>query len=150
MGDFWVICKFCKKQTPYSKAIHTADGAYCSHDHRAMAANAPAPLIAMPKKDPTVKASRAQERRVAMSMGGRVTMASGALPGGGGDAENEEWLSECKRTDKKQITITVAVLDKLTVEASRAGRKPRLDVEVGGQEWVAVPRAVFDGLVEGE
>ena len=62
--------------------------------------------------------SMRQEDRVADALSGYRQRGSGALPGRKGDVRGVELLGECKRTDKKSISITISYLDKITREAA--------------------------------
>jgi hypothetical protein len=79
---------------------------------------------------PTKKASLKQEKRVAKEVGGRATIASGALPSQKGDVRSSRFLIECKTTEKDFFTFTRKVWDKIKKEAIRDGmRYPVLSVE---------------------
>jgi hypothetical protein len=98
------------------------------------------------------KKSIKQEDRVAKKIGGRRQVASGAFPGHRGDVRSDELLVECKRTDKKSISVTIAYLKKISKEASAYGRTPAVSISFEGikpafegapslvdQDWVLIP-----------
>jgi hypothetical protein len=86
-----------------------------------------------------LRRSRAQERATAKAHGGSTVPASGALPGRKGDVSTEHNLIECKRTDKRQITIHETWLDKIRMEALVEGRTGLLVIEMAsGRRWVIV------------
>lgn len=69
--------------------------------------------------------SRAQERRVAREVGGRVTAGSGSSwRSGGGDVRAPEDLIECKYTDARSFALSEAAWHKLERQAARLGREP--------------------------
>jgi len=98
--------------------------------------------------------SMAQEGRVAKATGGRRQKASGALPGSKGDVRSVELLNECKRTDKKSISITIEYLQKITQEASFYNKVPSVAIEIESppkfvnRDWILVPAGFFNELIE--
>lgn len=98
--------------------------------------------------------SMRQEDRVADALGGYRQKASGALPGNRGDVKGVELLGECKRTDKKSISITLAYLEKITMEAVSYNRIPAVAIEFGdtpklvSKDWVMVPAEFMQELLE--
>ena len=98
--------------------------------------------------------SMAQENRVAKATGGRRQKASGALPGSKGDVRSVELLNECKRTDKKSISITIEYLQKITQEAAFYNRIPSVAIEIESppkfvnRDWILVPAGFFNELIE--
>lgn len=98
--------------------------------------------------------SIAQEDRVADALSGYRQKASGALPGNRGDVKGIELLGECKRTDKKSISITLAYLEKITMEAISYDRIPAVAIEFGdtpklvSKDWVLLPSEFVQELLE--
>jgi hypothetical protein len=98
--------------------------------------------------------SMKQEDRVAKRVGGYRQKASGALPGNRGDVKGVELLGECKRTDKKSISITLAYLEKITHEAVAYDKIPAVAIEFGNtpkmvsRDWVMVPADFMQDLLE--
>lgn len=100
------------------------------------------------------KKSIAQENRVATAIGGRRQKASGALPGSRGDVRSVELLNECKRTDKKSISITIEYLQKITQEASYYNCIPSVSIEIESppkfvnRDWILLPAGFVKELME--
>lgn len=98
--------------------------------------------------------SMAQESRVAKSLGGRRQTGSGAFPGKKGDVRSVELLGECKRTDKKSISVTLEYLEKITKEASYYNKIPCVAIEIESppkfvnKDWVLVPAGFLNELLE--
>ena len=98
--------------------------------------------------------SMAQEDRIAKSVGGKRQKASGALPGGRGDVRSVELLGECKRTDKKSISITLDYLEKITKEASFYNKIPCVAIEIEAppkfvnKDWILLPAGFVQELLE--
>ena len=102
--------------------------------------------------DPT-----AQENRVASRLGGKRQRGSGASDYAKGDVKTDNFLIECKQTEKKSLSIKGEWLSKITREAMAAGKTPALSIEIKGvedrlveQDWVAVPMSVFRRLTAGD
>jgi hypothetical protein len=100
------------------------------------------------------KKSMGQENRVAKAIGGRRQKASGALPGAKGDVRAVELLAECKRTDKKSISITIEYLQKITQEAGFYGKIPCVAIEIESppkfvnKDWILLPAGFVNELLE--
>ncbi len=101
------------------------------------------------KKEKSVR----QEKRMAESIGGRVQPGSGSSMYAKADVKHRTYLIECKRTDKKSISVKGAWLKKITEEAFAKEKTPalHLEMDVGGgmteRDWVAVPKSVFVELI---
>ncbi len=63
--------------------------------------------------------SQKQEKSVAKDFNARVTVASGALWGMKADVRNEDYLIECKTTEKDYYSLTATVWEKIEQEAIR-------------------------------
>jgi hypothetical protein len=64
------------------------------------------------------------------------------------DMHNDTWLTECKRTDNKRfIRIDVKELDALRTRAALQGRMPKMEIEIGGREFVVLFEPDFQELV---
>lgn len=100
------------------------------------------------------KKSIAQEKRISERIGGRRQKASGALPGAKGDVRSVELLNECKRTDKKSISITLEYLQKITQEASFYNCVPSVSIEIESppkfvnRDWILLPAGFVQELLE--
>ena len=70
---------------------------------------------------------------MAKKMGGKVVMASGALPGSGGDVDLPDYLVECKTTKHKQFTLTLDTWKKIAREAALAGKIPLMQIDMDGK-----------------
>lgn len=98
--------------------------------------------------------SMKQENRVAKAVRGRRVKASGALPGSKGDVRSVELLGECKRTDKKSISITLEYLEKITKEAGFYNKIPCVAIEIESppkfvnKDWVLLPAGFVTELLE--
>jgi len=94
------------------------------------------------------RAVQRQENRAAQMIGGAVTPASGALWGSKGDAVSDLEMVECKRTDKKQITLKKEWLDKLFAEAIARGKVPYLHIEISGHSYWLLSEPDGEELIE--
>ena len=86
--------------------------------------------------------SNKQEQRVAKELGGKTVIASGSLWGSKGDVRHDQFLVECKTTEKSFYALTYEVWKKIQTEALRDGlRLPVMciDLEDGKHKL-----AVFD------
>jgi hypothetical protein len=98
--------------------------------------------------------SMKQENRVAKAVKGRRQKASGALPGSKGDVRSVELLGECKRTDKKSISITIEYLQKITEEAAYYSKIPSVAIEIESppkfvnRDWILLPAGFVQELLE--
>ncbi len=102
-------------------------------------------------------AGRKAEKKVAKRMGARLRPNSGAMEGAKGDMTLGNFLIEAKSTQAGGINLQLTWLRKIVREVRTTGQDPALvilftDVEGNPRrdgEWVAVPRKVFERLVEG-
>ncbi len=94
--------------------------------------------------------SDAQERRIARLRGEKQHGGSGSGSFYRNDMHNDEFLTECKRTDNERwIRLDVKELDALRKRAARQGRIPKFEVEIGGRDFVVLFDADFQELVGG-
>jgi hypothetical protein len=93
-----------------------------------------------------------QEKRVAVAVGGKRTIRSGALPCIRGDVKNDNFLIECKSTDGAGIFVAKKWIEKISKEALGAktgGKIPAIALDFGNtkigieKDWVLVPMSVF-------
>jgi hypothetical protein len=104
---------------------------------------------------PNQTRSRSQEKRLAHTLGGRVTPGSGS-GSVKGDVHTPEDMVEAKTTSKSQFTLRLDVLRKLEHEAKMAGKRPRLvlQIEDGSplflfhNEWVILPMQDYLAMKE--
>ncbi len=102
-------------------------------------------------------AGRPSEKRTLKRLGARPTPASGAIPGGAGDGETEEYVIECKSTSFRSLPLRLADLAKVTREAQASGQTGVLSAtftdENGsprrGGKWVVVPEWLWRELTNG-
>lgn len=95
------------------------------------------------------------EERVAQSISqAKVVTGSGRSMYAKGDVKADEFLIECKFTNKRSLSIKGEWLAKITEEAQAIGKKPALAIQINGTEnkglsetdWIAVPMSVFKSL----
>jgi hypothetical protein len=97
------------------------------------------------------KKSQNQEKRCAKKLSGKTVVASGALWGSKGDVRTDEFLIECKTTDKKSYSLKKEIWEKIEKEALHDGmRIPMMNIELdGGKVSLAVLNMTdFLGLLE--
>ena len=94
----------------------------------------------MAKKGTTKYRSNLQEKRVAKEIGGKVTIASGAFDFQKGDVRHDQFLVECKTTEKSFYALTYEVWKKIQTEALRDGlRLPVMSIDLeDGKHKLAV------------
>lgn len=79
------------------------------------------------------KKSQKQENQVAFDLGGKVTIASGALYFQKADVRTDKYLVECKYTDKGFYSLTTKTWEKIRSEAIKDGlRIPVMQIELYG------------------
>lgn len=102
------------------------------------------------KKKKSVK----QEDRLAKRLGGRRQKASGACPHNRGDVRMPELLTEAKRTDKKSISIKIAYLEKISLEAIQCDSVPAVAIAfldtppLVDRDWVMIPASFLAELLD--
>lgn len=75
--------------------------------------------------------SKKQEKRVAKCIGGKETVASGALYFQKADVREDTWLVECKTTANSYYILKESIWDKITKEAHRDGlRYPLMQIDL--------------------
>lgn len=81
------------------------------------------------------KKSQKQESKIANDLGGKVTIASGALYFQRADVRNDKYLVECKFTEKAYYSLTIKTWEKIRSEAIKDGlRIPVMEIEVYGKD----------------
>jgi hypothetical protein len=98
---------------------------------------------------------RASERKVAKSLGGRLTPASGAVEGAKGDIRTDDFLIEAKSTIASSMKLELDWLIKINSEAQAIGKTPALSIrfvtENGqpkrGGSFVCIPEWYFNELI---
>lgn len=86
------------------------------------------------------KKSQLQEKSVAKDLDAKTVIASGALWGSKGDVRHDEFLVECKTTEKPYYSLTMKVWEKIEKEAIKDGlRIPLMCIDVNdGKDRFAV------------
>ena len=81
------------------------------------------------------KKSQLQEKSVAKDLDAKTVVASGALWGSKGDVRHDDFLVECKTTEKPYYSLTMKVWEKIEKEAVRDGlRIPLMCVDINNGE----------------
>lgn len=81
------------------------------------------------------KKSQLQEKSVAKDLNAKTVVASGALWGSKGDVRHDEFLVECKTTEKSYYSLTMTVWEKIEKEATKDGlRIPLMCVDINNGE----------------
>lgn len=93
-----------------------------------------------------LKRSQSQEKRIAKRSGGSRNAGSGNGWIRKGDVRSDGVLYEMKRTDKQQITIKLADLEKIRQEAWADGRSPRFHIEIGNRRYVILEESDYEEL----
>jgi hypothetical protein len=151
MLGFWNTCKFCDKKFMVTKTS-SPDKGLCSY-----ACFVQAKPRGSSRKPPTVRASRAQEKRTAKDGGGRQVVASGALAGRKGDVKLPHrvrplrhlpgWLVENKTTKGKSYRFVREDWQTHCVDAAMVGRKPVFEINISGEEFCVIPRSEFMNFI---
>ena len=86
------------------------------------------------------KKSQLQEKSVAKDLDAKTVIASGALWGSKGDVRHEDFLVECKTTEKSYYSLTISTWEKIEKEAIRDGlRTPLMCIDLNdGKDRYAV------------
>lgn len=93
------------------------------------------------------RASRRQEKRAAVSIGGRTTTASGSTdsPSQKGDVRRQfDVRVECKTTEKRSFGLKLSDWQKIKAQAAVAGEEPIMQVEFQGGFGQNTKLAVID------
>lgn len=102
-----------------------------------------------------------QEDRIANRLGGKRVRGSGASMYSKGDVRDvslsgNDFLVECKQTDKASISIKWDWLRKISKEAMAVGKNPALTIEIKGgkfdpntdRDWVLLPVRIIEQIKE--
>lgn len=100
--------------------------------------------------DPRIRASRAQEKRVAKDMAGRIQTGSGNTWFAKNDVRNEHWSFECKTTTKQSYRLTNTELVQAQNQAILDGREMAFVTEINGRMWVTISYESFCALMKEE
>ena len=85
---------------------------------------------------------------MARTLSGRVQAASGALPGNKGDVLSEDYLVECKRTDKASLSIKKEWLEKIDQEAAAVNKEFVVHIEIQDRAYVLIDEDEFISLLQ--
>lgn len=86
------------------------------------------------KKTPQ-QLGRDAEKRLAKKVGGKVQPGSGAFPQYKEDVQNDSYLIQLKRTEKKQYTLKLKDLEAVRINAIKVGKIPAFVIEMGGRTY---------------
>jgi hypothetical protein len=81
-----------------------------------------------------------QEKRGAKAYGGKTTPMSGAGWSAKGDVHTHVEVIEMKATGKTQITLKAVWLQKVFLEATAKLKRPVLEIELDGKQYVVLTR----------
>ena len=115
------------------------------------------PYLNRLEKRGKVSHGKASEKKLAKSIGARLTPASGAIDSAKGDMKVGEFLIESKSTIHGSISLDRDFFLKIVHEAMFTGKTPALTVSfVNGDgtpkkegEWVCIPLHLFKSMLEG-
>lgn len=82
------------------------------------------------------KLSNKHESFIADYFGGKTVIASGALYFAKGDVITDNYLIECKATEKDYYTLKKSVITKIRTEAIKCGRIPLLAIRVQDRDFI--------------
>ena len=91
-----------------------------------------------------------QEKKGATAYGGRITPRSGAGWVHKGDVQTADEVIEMKATGKTQITIKASWLRKVFLEATGRLKRPVLEFQLGGEQYVTLRRSDYLRLRGGD
>lgn len=89
-----------------------------------------------------------KEKNDAKSMGGRRVKGSGNRWYAPGDVREDTFLIDCKTTDKKSYSVSLATWGKLSDEALFSFRLPMLSLQIQDLELVVLEKADFEKLIK--
>ena len=95
------------------------------------------------------------EEESAKKVGGRTQPNSGASPWltYKGDVTSEDFLYQCKTTDKSRFTLSQKVIAEIYRQAKLTGKEPAIIIRLEGvsnplpREWVCVPMEVWQDIL---
>ena len=105
-------------------------------------------------KKSTHSTQKKQEKRVASSIGGKRKVASGSRYWAKGDAVSDELLVDAKQTEKKSISITTKMIEKVNDEAIANDKVPAISVEflnigrLAEKDWILVPMWHYEEVID--
>lgn len=104
----------------------------------------------------THKHGQKSERKTAKRLGGVTRPGSGAVAGAKGDIVLTEFLVENKSTEHASISLKLAWLDKISLEAREEGKAPALSIQFVDKQgnskkrgrWVMIKEDEFNDFLE--
>lgn len=91
------------------------------------------------------KLSNKHETFIAESLDGKTVIASGALYFAKGDVVTDDYLIECKATEKDYYILKGKILSKIENEALKCNRIPLLAIRVKDKDYIAYRAYDFYG-----
>ena len=104
----------------------------------------------------THKHGQKSEKKTAKRLGGKTRPGSGAVAGAKGDILLSEFLVENKSTEHASISLKLAWLEKISVEAREEGKAPALSIQFVDKQgnskkrgrWVLIPESEFQEMLD--
>lgn len=100
--------------------------------------------------DRRIKASRAQEKKLAKEIGGTTIAGSGSGWAVKNDVRNAAWSIECKTTAAARFSLTHRDLVNAEQNALLDLRDMAFAVEMQGRTWVVLSKETFLRLIDRE
>ena len=95
--------------------------------------------------------SQRQEKSLSKKLNGRLTVNSGATSVfDKADVATEDFLIECKTTDKKSFSLKKDILKKVEKEANFKNKIPLLEVEIGHDKYIVCKESDFFAIIKDE
>ena len=103
----------------------------------------------------THKHGQKSEKKTAKRLGGRTRPGSGAVAGAKGDIFLSDYLVENKSTEHASISLKLAWLEKISVEAREEGKAPALSIQFVDKQgnskkrgrWVLIPEDEYKDIL---
>jgi hypothetical protein len=103
----------------------------------------------------THKHGQKSERKTAKRLGGTTRPGSGAVAGAKGDILLTDFLVENKCTEHASISLKLAWLEKISVEAREVGKAPALSIQFVDKQgnskkrgrWVLISEDEFNNVI---
>lgn len=94
-----------------------------------------------------LRLSKAQEKGIAVEVGGRRTAGSGNQPTDKGDVSSAEWLGEAKMTKSTRFGLTLLMWRKIEYYAMKKGKLPYMVIELAGRKLAVIRWEDFKSVV---
>jgi len=95
-----------------------------------------------------IKRSRQQEKRTAQASSAGLVSGSGNQWHSKGDVKTKRLLIECKQTAKESYSLKLHELQKIQLEALKAGRTPVMALDIAGRDFVVLRKTDFEELLD--